>query len=45
MTRRRAVAEDVRTVSTHLRCAFSKLEIKSRIELTRLIARHEHSAV
>jgi DNA-binding CsgD family transcriptional regulator len=33
------------TVSTHLRHAFSKLGIRSRIELTHLVARHEHSAV
>jgi len=32
------------TVSTHLRHAFSKLEITSRIELTHLVARHEAGA-
>lgn len=44
----RSVAEKLflsaHTVSTHLRHAFSKLGIRSRVELTHLKARHEHSA-
>ncbi|NMO49938.1 AAA family ATPase [Actinoplanes sp. TBRC 11911] len=32
------------TVSTHLRHAFTKLEIRSRIELTDFVARHEQNA-
>ncbi|MEK8108240.1 helix-turn-helix transcriptional regulator [Micromonospora sp. M12] len=44
----RTVAEKLflsaHTVNTHLRHAFSKLGIRSRVELTPLMARHEHSA-